>query len=191
MAYNASIPQAGDIIANSQSQILANFTALASFGNGYADFPVQGAAPTLGMGDTGLYTLSNATTSANEMYIVKPTVDAPSNVPFTASSMSYNAMAACLSGWTYFPSGLLVKWGTYQITANGSTTVNVASTSGGPNFNKTFMAMVTPILTTGATPTFVANVATTTPTAVSGNFAVICSGSTAANTYVSYMVLEV
>lgn len=191
MAYNANIPQADDILANSQSQLLANFQALASFGEGYADFPVQGAAPSLGGGDTGLYTLSNATTSANEMYIVKPSVDAPSNVAMSASKMSNTAMASCVNGWTYLPSGLLMKWGQFQITANGSTTVNVSSTSGGPNFNQTFMATVSPILTTGTTPTFVANIATTTPTATSGNFTIICSGATASNTYVSYMVIGV
>lgn len=191
MAYNAAIPQATDKLSTSQPQILGNFQTLEPFGLGYADFPVQGAAPTLGAGDTGLYTLSYATTSANEMYIVKPSVDAPTNVPFSASKMSNTAIASCDDGWTYLPSGLLMAWGQFQITADGSTTITVQATSGNPNFNKTFMAMVTPILTTGTTPTFVANVATTAPTASSGDFDVICSGATASNTFVSYIVLGV
>lgn len=191
MAYLPNIPQPADAISNSQSQILGNFQALAAFGSGYADFPVFGSRPTFGMNDTGLYTFNNPTTSANEMYIVKPVVDAPTLIPMSASKMSNTAVASCVNGWTYLPSGLIVKWGQFQITANGSTTVNVASTSGGPNFAQTFMATIAPVLTTGTTPTFIANIATTTPTAVSGNFAVICSGSTASNTYVSYMVIGV
>ena len=189
MAYNASIPQATDVIANSQSQILGNFQALAPFGNGYADFPVQGAAPSLGSGDTGLYTLSNATTSANEMYIVKPSVDAPTNVPFSASILSNTAMASSLNGWTYLPSGMLLKYGQAQVTANA--TINVASISGGPNFNKVFTVLLTPILTTGTSASFSVNLSSRTPTAVSGNFGIITTGATASNTFISYMVIGV
>ena len=191
MPYNANIPQATDQLNNSQPQILANFQALTSFGNGYADFPVQGVAPTLSAGDTGLYTLSNATTGANEQYIIKPSVNAPTNVPFTASSMSYNTMANSVSGWSYLPSGLLVKWGLLAVTTNGSVPVNVASISAGPSFNYVFQALVTPYANV-AGANFTAIVQAASLTAVTGNFDVVSANSSVPNgTGISYLVIGV
>lgn len=191
MAYTANCPQANQQISQSQPLIQANFMALAAFGNGYADFPVQSSAPSLSSGDTGLYTLANSETTKNEMYIVKPSVDAPTNIPFTASSMSDNTMALSVNGWSYLPSGLLMKWGEMQIVSDGLTDVDVSIISAGPDFNQVFTAFVSPILNTGTTPTFVVNLAATSFTPVSGDFSVICSGSTASHTYISYLVLGV
>ncbi len=147
MSYNQNIPQPTDQLKNSQPQILANFAALNPFGNGYADFPLQGATPTFGVGDTGLYTINNANTTQNEMYIHKASNGTFVNVPMTASKMSNNAAAACTSGWSYLPSGLLVKWGySFVVNTNGFQTVTTGATSGGPDFTQPFTAFITPLI---------------------------------------------
>ena len=192
MAYNPNIPQPTDQLNNSQPQLLANFQALTSFGNGYADFPVQGTAPTLSSGDTGLYTLNNATTSANEMYIVKPSVDAPTNVPFTASSMSNRTMADSFSGWSYLPSGLLMKWGFISVLSDGTVEINVGGISGGPNFNFVFQIYITPtaFFSGGANFTAIQNFGFE-PTAA-GNFSVFSLNSSSVNkTGINYLFLGV
>jgi hypothetical protein len=190
MSYNSSIPQSSDDLVDSQPQILANFQVLAPFGNGYADFPVQGSAPSFPSGDTGLYNLNNATTTANETYIVKASVDAPTNVAMSASKMSNTAMASCQSGWSYLPSGLLMKWGKAQVIADGAGFLDVASMSGGPNFNQIFTAYITPVQAGTSTPSFV-SILNAFPTAVTGDLNIISLNSTATTTAVSYLVLGV
>lgn len=146
MPYYSNIPQSTDYINDSQSQILANFTALAPWGNGYGQFTLQGTAPTFAAGVNGIYTLLNATTTANELYIHLQRIgaaNAPADIPFTASKMSNTAMANCDSGWSYLPSGLLIKWGVRAIsTASTYTAVDVSTISGGPNFNRAFQVIV-------------------------------------------------
>jgi hypothetical protein len=170
--YNQNIPQPGDTLSASQPQILGNFAALSSFGNGYADFPTQGVAPTLGAGDTGFYTLNNADTTKDEMYIVKPSNDAPTDIPFTASKMSNSLMANCEEGWSYLPSGLLIKWGAIAITASGLVTINVPGVCGGPAFNKAFQVIISPFQTAGIAGTFAVVLTTGIPNALTGSFEV-------------------
>ena len=147
MAWNPNIPNPTDILSQSQSDIKGNFQALDPlFSSGIQnliDLPVQGAAPTFPAGDEGLYNLNNATTTKNELYVHRQTVDAPTDIPMTASIMSNTAVAGCNSGWSYLPSGLLIKWG--AIAANASIiTINFQSISGGPMYTSVFRVMVTP-----------------------------------------------
>ena len=190
MAYYNNIPTASQQASQTQSLIQANFMALSSFGNGYAELSNQIATPTFAAGNDGLYTKTYATTAKNELYIHRQSVDAPTDVPFSASILSNTAMASSHSGWTYLPSGLLIKWGRAQITSIGTTNIDVTAISGGPAFNRNFIIMVTPILNTGASPDFTVNLASIGQL-VAGTFPVNCSGSTASNTYVNYIVLGV
>ncbi len=190
MAYTSNTPGASDQISQTQSLIQANFMALSSFGNGYAELSNQASTPSFSAGNDGLYTKTYANTSVNELFIHKTSFDAPDDVPFTASKMSNSPMASCVSGWSYFPSGMLMKWGTAQITANGSATINVALTSGGPNFNQVFTAYITPAQSGVTTPTF-NSILSAFPAATTGNLTVISSGSTATTTAIAYMVLGV
>lgn len=118
MAFNANIPQPTDQLDQSQADILANFQALEGFGNGYADLSVLAGAPVFSAGNNGVYSLLNATTSVNEIYIHKQTVDAPTDFPITASKMSNTAIASCDNGWGYSSSGMLMKWGVVNVTTN-------------------------------------------------------------------------
>ena len=121
MAYNNNIPQPTNQIKNSQSDLLGNFAALSPFGNGFADFTIKTSTPSIATFDTGLYTQSlqvGILAANNEMYIQKQTFGntIQSQIPMTASILSNTAAIAGLSGWTYLPSGLLLKWGKLTIT---------------------------------------------------------------------------
>lgn len=147
MAWNPNIPQPTDSLSQSQADILGNFQALDPlFSNGIQqliDLPVQGSAPTFPAGDEGLYNLNNATTTKNELYVHRQTIDAPTDVPMTASVMSNTAVALCDNGWSYLPSGLLIKWGGAGI-STATTTINFQTISGGPVYTRVFRSFLTP-----------------------------------------------
>jgi hypothetical protein len=136
MPYNANIPQPGDQLSQSQSDLLNNFQALqtlidinhidfASPDQGkhkWVTFPVQSAAPPIAFnaGELGLYSFLNPTTNQNELYINKTNQVTVTQIPTTASILSVNSNPGLsVPGWTYLPSGILIKWGSG--TANGST----------------------------------------------------------------------
>jgi hypothetical protein len=201
MAYKPNIPLATDKISQSQSDINANFTAIdtvvginhSAFGTAtegkhkHVSFPVQAGAPAFLAGEEGLYSILNATTGVNELYVHRQTVDAATDIPLTASALSYNAKAACVNGWTYLPSGLLLKWGSANI--NGALgTVTPTVWSGGPNFSRVFTAYVTPF-DTGAAVKFNCGLRTS-PNNTSGNFTVYATGFSA-STGLIYLVIGV
>ncbi len=155
MAYQANIPAATDVKSQSQSAIQGNFQALASFGNGYADFTVKSATPSIAATDTGFYTKSLTATGSivanNEMYIQKQTLGnaTQSQIPMTASVLSNKSVAVNLAGWTYLPSGLLLKWGNKDTTTrNAVVYVDVDTISGGPAFTTIFSVQVSPYKST-------------------------------------------
>jgi len=148
MPYYSNIPTANQKLKDSQPLLLANFTALNAFGNGYADFILQTVAPNIPgtdkNSDTGIYTFNNPTTTCNEMYIQKVSNNVPVQVPMTASKMSNNPAASCDDGWTILPSGMLLKWGRVAVSSGTSVNVTPTATSGGPNFTRVFRVMVSP-----------------------------------------------
>ena len=159
MSYNSTIPKATDIISQSQSDIQGNFAALAPFGNGYADFTVQSTNAPIVSTDTGLFTKSyTATGSAvanNEMFIQTQVNGGASQkiFPMTASTLSNTAVSVNLAGWSYLPSGLLIKWGNKDISSsNTNVYVDVDSISGGPAFTQIFNVQVTPYFGTTTNP---------------------------------------
>jgi hypothetical protein len=138
MAYTPNIPAATDLFSASQPQIQGNFNAiLASFDVNHVDFnagtdngkhkfismPVQSPAPTFAAGEVGMYSFLNPTTGKNELYINKTNQITVTQIPATASILSVISAPAILSaGWTYLPSGILLKWAG-NITANGQTSI--------------------------------------------------------------------
>ena len=125
MAYNNNIPQSTDAQDTSQPQLLANFQAISTLigvnhvnfddpsgdqgKHNFVTFPAQISTPAVLLNEVVQYGAVSALTSQAEMFVTK---FSGSNIPFTAMDISAN-------GWTYLPSGLLLKWGTS--TANGST----------------------------------------------------------------------
>lgn len=187
MAYTSNVPQANQLISQSQPIINANFVALQSFGNGYAELAVQVAAPSFTAGNDGLYVLNNATTTKNELYVHKQTQAGTIDIPFTASAMSNVATASCINGWSYLPSGLLIKWGTATAAAN-PVSITPTVTSGGPNFTKVFTVYVTPEDT--STNVNFSCGQKTAANDTSGNFDAYCANPSA-TTYIKYLVIGV
>lgn len=128
MAYNANIPQPGDQISQSQADILANFQATGAFvaidhaGFNTADagkhnkitFPEQAGAPAaMAATEIGLYNIVNPVTTFNELYIRQNQGGTVYDTPLTAC-------LAATPGWTYLPSGLILKWGTSTLSLAGT-----------------------------------------------------------------------
>ena len=138
MAFLPSIPQSTDQLSVSQGNILNNFTILGAIaGNGnsasasinatsgfnWIYLQSQGATPPAGAafpaGDIGLYSFTNAGTGKNELYINKTDEATVVQIPITASSLSITSSPATgTAGWTYLPSGLLLKFGGGTATGN-------------------------------------------------------------------------
>ena len=79
-----------------------------------------------------VYCNNYTTTSQSELFLKRENVASGSaGIPFTAFDGSGN-------GWTYLPSGILLKWG--SSTADGDTSLVV---SHGPNFNTVITAFIT------------------------------------------------
>lgn len=137
--YNGIIPQANDFLSISQGQILNNFGAIQSLiQTDHTDFPsgtktagqhdrvsftVQTSPPAQNLpnranwvaGQVGMYSALNGTTNQNELYINKTNQATVKQIPATASVLSVtSAPGNHITGWTYLPSGILLKWGNSQ-----------------------------------------------------------------------------
>lgn len=146
MPYDPNSPAANQLLSASQPIIQGNFTILqnsfdvnhvdfnAGTDNGkhkYVELPVQASAPPIvfAAGEIATYSFLNAITNVNELYVNKTNQATVVQIPITASILSTNSNpGAGVSGWTYLPSGVLLKWG--QGSANGNTafTFPVAAT---------------------------------------------------------------
>lgn len=146
MAYNNAIPNANDKLRNSQPQIKDNFSSIDS--SWQVDHVPFNSAPDAGKhnriqfpkltnattpvantfvaaaGQLALYNTQNATTAQEEIYLKRNSDGAALGIPITAGSIG-------VSGWSYLPSGLLIKWGNISANGNG----NVINMGAGPNFS--------------------------------------------------------
>lgn len=123
--YNNLIPQPTDQLSVSQGQILTNFGSIKSlvdidhvdFANNDAgkhnksSYVTQSPAPTFAATEVGIYNFVYPTTTKNEGYVHKQTSASTAEIPFTASILSTSLPAILSAGWTYLPSGILLKWG--------------------------------------------------------------------------------
>lgn len=162
MAYNNAIPQPTDKLRNSQPDLLGNFQAIKTLvdvnhvtfdvadqgKHKFVTFPVQSPAPTFLTGEEGLYNKLFNTgvnpTNINELYVhVQPSASGtrPQEIPFTASILSRIAPNTTetgnegVRGWTYLPSGLLIKWQHVTSNAGGGLETVSSSFALSPNFN--------------------------------------------------------
>lgn len=142
MPFLPNIPQSNDQLSTSQGDILNNFIILgaiagnannssasinASSGFNWLYLPPNGATPpagsTFAAGNIGLYSAANAVSTQNEFYINKRNQATVVQVPATASILSVNSAPVVFSsGWTYLPSGLILKWAG-NVNANGQTNI--------------------------------------------------------------------
>lgn len=161
MALNP-VPQSGQTLGQTRVPIFGNFTTInAAFlvdhveynttGQGKHNkvtFPAQSPAPTFLSGEEGLYNLLNGTTSKNELYVHKQTSAGTADIPFTASVLSNSIPTNNSNGWTYLPSGILVKWMINLPVPNvGSNPVNLVAI--GPTFTNVYWVGIS---TAGSNP---------------------------------------
>lgn len=125
MAYNANIPQPGDLLSQSQGQILANFQALAGAATStlpYVLLPIQGSDPVVSTTQMALYTKTSSIAGYGQpaMFIERASGDTklPNPVEFT-SYVYGQAIVNILNnscGFTILPSGLLIAFGNAKAT---------------------------------------------------------------------------
>ena len=196
MAYDNTIPKPTDKLKISQADLLANFAALqtlidvnhddfASANQGkhkWINFLVQAAAPAI-LADNGLYNKNYATTAKNESYIHGQKFAGTSDVPFSASVLSNTASPAAhgSDGWTYLPSGILVRW--KYINGTGLTTIDLTGLT--PAFNSIWAVTLTPQDTAAGDVNFSARLV---DIADANHFSVYFSSRTAAGAHVGMAV---
>lgn len=151
MPYNQNIPQAAHMVSVSQNDLLINFQGIAAaFGNAFdnadlngADvgkhnkirFVRQAAAPAVAGNDLIMYNLVHGAIS--QLWFNRPGGTA---VPFTEYGFTVDAQ-----GYTYLPSGLLLKFGRALTAGAGATyTVNLNSALLGANYTQKPFVLVIP-----------------------------------------------
>ena len=168
-----------------------DFNSVAGVGkHSKIDLPVQAPVPAFANDDNGLYTFLNATTSKNELYVHKQIagVATGTGIPFTASILSNTATAACTNGWSYLPSGLLIRWGTkVGDGALATLSINTATISGGPVLTKALISYVSAYGASGSTAFYCMQTGLT----ATGTLNLKASAVIAANQYVRYLVIGV
>jgi hypothetical protein len=133
MAWNPNIPQPTDTLSQSQADILGNFQALdALFDDGIQNvvlLPVQTSDPATSATQIALYSKIGITGS-QDLFMRK--ISNGAVVDMTASLQAAN-------GWSYLPSGLLIKWGSATLTQRNDLETIAFPTGGGiPVFNSIF-----------------------------------------------------
>lgn len=104
-----------------------------------------------GLGTLGLYarnyTVNGTTTTQLFAHIVRKDANFTSaQIPFTASVLTrIQAPSSTSLGWTYLPSGILLKWGTSDINQPGISyrAINTSSGNNGPNFTQILNVQLT------------------------------------------------
>lgn len=163
MAYQANIPQPTDLLSQSQSDLLNNFQALQTlidvnhvdFASGdqgkhkWVTFPVQGAIPPAGSGfaggELGLYNAVFPLNSQSELYINKTNQVTVTQIPTTASVLSVNSAPAAISaGYSYLPSGIILRWGSVTGATGTNTQTLGSNPNGGPAFTQVISVQLTP-----------------------------------------------
>lgn len=151
MAYTINMPGANQRINDTQPLILGNFNEIETdFGRNHVGllnataanrgkhalvtFPRSGAGLALANDEMKIYNALNATTTHSELYVQRDIAGVPDTaIPFTAS------VHTAADGWSYLPSGLLIKYGHFLNTNGGA-----AHTFTGPVFTQNPKVVVTP-----------------------------------------------
>jgi hypothetical protein len=144
MAYNANIPQPTDAISDSQNDILDNFQSINTWvqvnHTGFdsppntgkhtvVELPQQAMATVTPVGEVAIECLSSAY-NANGPELIYLPENAGARVEMTASLKATN-------GWTFLPSGLLIKWGRFLVAAAGTAVVPFPAGAGIPAYGMT------------------------------------------------------
>jgi hypothetical protein len=171
MAYDPTIPKADQKIPDTRAPIQENFTRIneafkadhvalntdvvADLGkHATIRFAAQAAPPVFAATDRGFFSqVYTGVTDRQEIYAHISKGAGTVNIPFTASNISKNgAVATGTPGWSYLPSGLLMKWGHFialgpaDETAGGyAYECDPTAISGGPLFTRSLCVLVSPV----------------------------------------------
>lgn len=147
MAYNPNIPQPTDLLSQSQNDILDNFQALQTFldvnhvdfasgdqgKHKWASFPVQGASPATLATEVAVFSRVSALTTNNELCLRLQANGAV--VEMTSAFKNAN-------GWSFLPSGILLKWGGAAAGGAGNFTLTYPVGATIPVFNQVFIVLL-------------------------------------------------
>ena len=157
MAYNPNIPLGNDRPKDTQPQLFSNFNAiktlvdidhvtfdLANQGmHNKVTLPVQAPAPALGA-NNGFFNFLHPATAKNQTYIHNQTFAATSDIPMSASILSSAAPVMSMNGWTYLPSGIIMRWDTQAVVA-GLQTITLPALPGLVAMTTIFSVNITPV----------------------------------------------
>ena len=180
MPYNNAIPQPNDQISDSQSDILNNFAGIKTLvdvnhvtfddpnqgKHFFVEMPQQPAASVTALGEVGLQCLASAynTNGPELMYLPE---NGGAQVEVTASRQA-------AIGWTFWPSGILIKWGQFTVNATGSFTFAFSLLNNPPAFSTLYNVAFTVACNAGnPDPNISVLLNTTTTTAVAMGFNVV------------------
>ena len=155
MAYQPTIPLATDQLSQSQGDIQGNFIALSSWvqtdhvnfntpnagQHNFVTMPQQSVDPAITGTATDLRTYNKAynagvdPSNRNEIYLQR--MDGSPSIPITASKSSTGLGSV---GYSYLPSGVIVKWGAGTCVAG---TVVINTNGNGPNTNALYNVQLT------------------------------------------------
>ena len=122
MTYNANIPQASDLISQSQGQLLTNFSqANTAFGVDHTAFDVvtnQGKHKK----STYVEQAADPATAANEMAIYSKDVSGSTRLFYREESAgtvvqatsAFSQVTSAASGSSFLPGGIIIKWGIFS-----------------------------------------------------------------------------
>lgn len=145
MPYNQNIPQPADQISDSQNDLLNNFGSIYTLVNvnhvtfddpnqgkhAFVEMPQQAMAPVTALGEVGLYCLASAY-GAGSPTLVYRKENSGAQVEIASANLAN-------PGWTFLPSGLLIKWGAGNaVAANGGAVVVYPAGAGIPAFGTLF-----------------------------------------------------
>lgn len=129
MAYSSTIPQAGDLLSQSQNDMLNNFAAIGTvmavnhkpFNDGaqgkhkFLQIPEEAAAPATAANEGGLYCKESPSTATTALFFRNES---------SGDEVELTGAKKAVDGWVYFPSGIIMMWGTVIV---GATTSAVAT----------------------------------------------------------------
>ena len=179
--WNQNIPQPTDLLSQSQADILGNFQALqtlidvnhvdfASADQGkhkWVSLPIQGASPATAATEVALFSRTSAFTAIPELCI-----------RFAGNSAVTEMTSAELTpnGWTFLPSGVLLKWGGVAAPGPGLNTAAYPVAATIPVFNQVFIVLLQPESAATAYITATTAIDFTANTSAAGNFSYLALG---------------
>jgi len=148
VAYKNIIPAAGDLLSQSQDDILNNFIAIKTLvdinhvtfdaaGQGkhnFIQFPVQALAPTTVAGEVGLYSQTSVLTGNPELVFSHESA---------GSGWEFTSAVKAETGFATLPSGIIFKWGSGTVNANTTAVATFAVGAGIPVFTTVYNMQVT------------------------------------------------